>query len=218
MAKSNSNVACLIADDHAVSRRGVATLISHALNIPIVLEAEDLAGAMTHVVDERLVLAIVDLKMPGMTGPGDIAQIRQARPDLPLAVMSGSDDRNDMLTCLAAGVHGYILKSADEDEIVAALKQIMSGQIYVPPALAESKSRSPEKPAPPPTLTPRQHDVLDLLKQGKTNKEIARELDLSESTVKIHIAGLFRALGVRNRVEAAKMAENLSRDPAPNSA
>ena len=201
--------ACLIADDHSVSRRGLATLVSDSLSIPFVLEAEDLAGALALIDDERLVLAVVDLMMPGVSGPEDIGQIRRLRPELPLAVISGSHDRNNMLACLAAGVHGYILKSAEDEEIVAALRQIMGGQIYAPSTLAEpAMGMNNEKPTQP-RLTPRQQDVLGLLVAGKTNKEIALQLDLSESTVKIHVAALFRALGVRNRVEATKIAGNL---------
>src|SRR5690606_8281318 len=98
------------------------------------------------------------------------------------------------------GVHGYILKSAEDGEIVEALNQIIGGQIYAPPELAESSASAREDSAAKATLTPRQRDVLDLMVGGKTNKEIARALELSESTVKIHVAALFRALGVRNRV------------------
>jgi DNA-binding NarL/FixJ family response regulator len=201
--------ACLIADDHSVSRRGLATLVGDSLGIPVVLEAEDLPGALALIDDERLVLAVVDLRMPGVSRPEDIGQIRRLRPELPLAVISGSDDRDNMLACLAVGVHGYILKSAEDDEIIAALKQIMGGQIYAPSTLAESALRTNGETLSKPSLTPRQQDVLGLLVAGKTNKEIARELDLSESTVKIHVAALFRALGVRNRVEAVKMAVDL---------
>lgn len=204
-----SERACLIADDHSVSRRGLAALVGDSLSIPVVLEAEDLTGALAQIGDERLVLAVIDLRMPGVSAPEDIGQIRRLRPDLPLAVISGSDDRNNMLACLAVGVHGYILKSAEDGEIVAALKQIMAGQIYAPSTLAESAPRSSEEAPTKPSLTPRQQDVFGLLIAGKTNKEIARELDLSESTVKIHVAALFRALGVRNRVEAVKMAGNI---------
>lgn len=209
--KTQNSRACLIADDHSVFRRGLATLVGDALDIFVVLEAEDMSGALSHMPDERLVLAIVDLRMPGVSGPNDIGQIRDKRPDLPLAVVSGSDNRNDMLACLAAGVHGYILKSAEDEEIIEALNQIMGGQIYAPPELADSSSSSrSEEIAPKVTLTPRQQDVLALMAGGKTNKEIARELDLSESTVKIHVAALFRALGVRNRVEAVKAASSYS--------
>ncbi|MEC9368821.1 MAG: response regulator transcription factor, partial [Pseudomonadota bacterium] len=208
-AKNNS--ACLIADDHGVFRRGLATLVRDSLGIKVVLEAEDLAGALAQLSDARLVLALVDLRMPGVTGTQDIGRLREARPGLPVAVISGSDDRNDMLACLAAGVHGYILKSAEDDQIVEALKQIMGGQIYAPPALAEAPRKSSGGAQDAPSLTPRQKDVLELLVAGKTNKEIARQLDLSESTVKIHVAALFRALGVRNRVEAVKVAREQQR-------
>lgn len=202
--------ACLVADDHGVSRVGLATLVKDTLDIPVVIEAEDLAGALEHVSDERLVLAVIDLRMPGVSSAADIGKIREMRPELPIAVISGSDDRNDMLACLAAGVHGYILKSSEDEEITEALSQIMGGQIYAPPALAESASSSSNKnAAPKASLTPRQKDVLDLLIAGKTNKEIARDLDLSESTVKIHVAALFRALDVRNRVEAVQVAQTL---------
>lgn len=206
---TKANSACLIADDHASFRRGLAVLVRDLLKIPEIVEAEDFEGALEQISDERLVLAIVDLRMPGVTGAQDIGRLRTIRPELPLAVMSASEDRDDMLGCLAAGVHGYVLKNAEDDEVVSALTQIMNGQIYAPPELAAARPASAETDGGGPALTPRQTDVLELLVAGKTNKEIARDLDLSESTVKIHVAALFRALGVRNRVEVVEAARKL---------
>ncbi|MEZ5826886.1 MAG: response regulator transcription factor [Hyphomicrobiales bacterium] len=154
-----SERACLIADDHSVSRRGLATLVGDSLSIPVVLEAEDLAGALAQIGDERLILAVVDLRMPGVSAPEDIGQIRRLRPELPLAVISGSDDRNNMLACLAVGVHGYILKSAEDSEITSPLSsRSWLGKSTRRPTLARSAPRNEEAPAKP-GLTPRQQDV-----------------------------------------------------------
>lgn len=208
--KNLSKSACLIADDHGVVRRGLADLVKHKLGFGKILEAENFDEALAHIEDESLALALIDLGMPGLSEPKEMARIRNIRPDLPVAVISGSDDRQDMLECLAAGVHGYLVKNLEDEELIVALTQIMSGQIYAPPELAETHSKVGTDTGKRPKLTPRQKDVLDLLLEGRTNKEIARDLDLSESTIKIHVAALFRALGVRNRVEAVKVAKEFS--------
>jgi DNA-binding NarL/FixJ family response regulator len=114
---------------------------------------------------------------------------------------------------LDAGVHGYVPKTASPAELTAALKLIVDGIIYVPPSMASTSALVLEGPvlsvkpargaAPPDVLTPRQREVLGLLLKGKSNKEIARTLNLSEGTVKVHMAGLFRALGVNTRAAAA---------------
>jgi DNA-binding NarL/FixJ family response regulator len=127
-------------------------------------------------------------------------------------VVAGSTRKQDILMSLHAGVHGYVPKNASPDELTTALKMVLGGMIYVPPSVASTPSvvleesrtdRLTVSDGSLDDLTPRQREVLELLVQGKSNKEIARDLKLGEGTVKIHMAGLFRALGVTTRAAAA---------------
>ncbi len=121
-----------------------------------------------------------------------------------------------MLGALGAGVNGYVVKSSPDSELLSAIDRIRRGQVYVPPQLASPAIPEPAPPPPsaPPVafdgLTPRQKDVLRLLAKGKANKEIARELDLAEGTVKIHLAAVLRFLKARNRTEAAVLASRFN--------
>ena len=128
--------------------------------------------------------------------------------------MSGSEQRQDVLDALAAGAFGYIPKSLDPEAMVAAFQQVLNGGIYAPTLLLTEPAKTYE-PSPSidaniiAMLTPRQCDVLRLLGKGQANKEIARALDISEGTVKIHLAAIFRLLDVRNRTEAVLKASAL---------
>jgi DNA-binding NarL/FixJ family response regulator len=130
--------------------------------------------------------------------------------------MSSSDTRTDILASLAAGFHGFISKHQSDTDILAAITDILSGRIYVPSSLAEVGNGARRATLPTLStgadalkLTKRQREVLSLLARGRSNKEIARALEIAEATTKIHMAALLRALGVRNRTEAAFKAGNL---------
>lgn len=149
-------------------------------------------------------LALVDLRMPGMSGAEALAALRDGFPDSKVAVVSGLEDRGEILAALAAGVHGYIPKSLSASEIAEAIKGILEGRIYVPNAIG---NREPGAALEPPSsgsdkLTARQKEVLAELLKGRSSKEIARTLDIAEGTVKIHLAAIYRAIGVRTRAEA----------------
>jgi DNA-binding NarL/FixJ family response regulator len=140
--------------------------------------------------------------------------LRHAFATLRLVVMSGSEQRQDELDALAAGAFGYIPKSLDPEAMKAAFQQVLGGGIYAPTLLLTDPARAPAPSAPLDAgviamLTPRQCDVLRLLGKGQANKEIARALDISEGTVKIHLAAIFRLLDVRNRTEAVLKASAL---------
>ena len=206
----------LIADDHEVFRFGLASLLRHSLGVTSVVEAETFADALARLDDPRVSLAIFDLGMPGLTGPKDLAEVRVRRPEVRVVVLSASEARGDILEALEAGVHGYIVKSERTDSLIERLRYVLSGEIYVPPALADRPSRPPEKveirkpgALPLETLSDRQRQVLKGLVEGMSNKEIARSLALSEGTVKMHLAALFRALGASNRAHAAALGKQM---------
>jgi DNA-binding NarL/FixJ family response regulator len=141
--------------------------------------------------------------------------VRESFPNARVAVVSGSKSRRDILQSLEAGVHGYVPKSLSVAELTGALQKVLDGNLYVPPSLADvdtpSEATSHSKPEraetdeidPAHMLTRRQHEVLELLIKGKSNKEIALALKLGEGTVKVHLAAIFRHFGVNNRAAAA---------------
>lgn len=208
MATSPSNLTALVADDHELPRLALSALLTSRLGFGRVIETETLDQAFERLGDaEPVALALFDLNMPGMNGPWSLQAVREVFPAVKVAVFSASTARADMLAALSAGAHGYVPKIMRMDEMEAAIRDVMSGRIYVPPSIAENP------PPPPggaglavPSLTERQREVLELIKAGRSNKEIARELKLGLGTVKIHVAGLLRGLGVATRAEAAAAA------------
>jgi DNA-binding NarL/FixJ family response regulator len=205
----------VIADDHALFRAGLRLLLTDACGPAEVREAGSLPDLKALLeANSEVDLAVVDLAMPGMRGAASIRELRHAYPQLRCVVMSGSEQRQDVLDALAAGAIGYIPKSLDPEAMVAAIQQVLGGGIYAPTLLLtepvdEDEPSSTVDPNVMAMLTPRQYDVLRLLGKGQANKEIARALDISEGTVKIHLAAIFRVLEVRNRTEAVLKASAL---------
>ncbi|HWA00978.1 MAG TPA: response regulator transcription factor [Caulobacterales bacterium] len=198
-------IKALIADDHELFRSGLKQLLLDALNAEEVREAETLDEAIEILTNNGAGdLVLVDLRMPGMSGAEALAALRDGFPDAKVAVVSAVEDRSEIFAALAAGVHGYVLKSLPASEIAEAIKLILAGQIYVPPALGKREPGAPIE-APPQSsekLTVRQKEVLAELLKGRSSKEIARTLEIAEGTVKIHLAAIYRAVGVRTRAEA----------------
>ncbi len=159
--------------------------------------------------------------MPGMAGAASLRAVRELHPQIQVAVISGSRRRGDILLALEAGVHGYVIKAGGAAGLAKSLRLILDGMIVVPPELADVSAemadtipvRGTSEPAPLESmgLTKRQREVLGLITHGKSNKEIARDLDLGEGTVKIHVAALFRALGVSSRSAAAAVGARVLR-------
>jgi DNA-binding NarL/FixJ family response regulator len=197
----------LIADDHELFRSGLKQLLMDALGFTEVREAETLDEAIELLTNEGAGdLVLVDLRMPGMSGAEALAALRDGFPEARVAVVSAWEERAEILAALAAGVHGYIPKSLSAAEIAAAIQDILDGKIYVPAAMGKREPGAPlesqsntlnsEK------LTQRQKEVLGELLKGRSSKEIARTLDIAEGTVKIHLAAIYRTIGVRTRAEA----------------
>jgi DNA-binding NarL/FixJ family response regulator len=204
----------VLIDDHQLIRDAVRRTLLESLQFQEVLEAGDLeAGLEVLAGCGHADLIITDLNMPGRSGPEALSALVEAFPQSAIVVMSGSEAKEDVLACLSAGVDGYIPKSLSVPEMVSAIRQVLAGGTFVPRSLARrGVEATPRiKPTTPGVdhLTPRQRDVLDELLKGKSSKEIARALDLAEGTVKIHLAAIYRAIGVRTRAEAiAKLAAN----------
>jgi DNA-binding NarL/FixJ family response regulator len=208
--------AILIADDHEIVRFGLARLLRASLGVREVVEAATFAEVLDRLERKDIGLVILDLGMPGLSRPADLAAIRRKRPDVRLLVLTASEAREDMLSALRAGVHGYVTKCEPSEDFLRALRQVMGGNIYVTPILAALPASGNDRNgitlaarSAKAKLTDRQKQVLRLLARGRTNKDIARQLGLSESTAKFHVASLLRTLGAENRAEAAALAREL---------
>jgi DNA-binding NarL/FixJ family response regulator len=213
----------IVADDHGLYRRGLSLLLQDRLGFSEVIEAASFDEALDMLAENaNIKLALFDLTMPGMGGPESLAVVRETYPALRLAIVTASEERDHVVESVSTGLDGYLPKSLSDDEIVAALEGIMQGQVYVPRLVTNGIPLKPHVSVPRTPraagssgeirledLTPRQRDVLRCISKGCSNKEIARELDIAEGTVKIHLAALFTHFGVRNRTELATRAQRL---------
>ena len=207
-------IRALIADDHELFRSGMKQLLVDVLHAEDVREAESMDRALEILTAEGAGdLVLVDWRMPGMSGAESLAALRDGFPEAKVAVISAWEERSDILAALGAGVHGYSPKSLSSTQIATALQGILEGRIFVPPAMGKREGAPGEGSGgafklDQDKLTLRQRDVLQELLKGQASKEIARTLDIAEGTVKIHLAAIYRALGVRTRAEAiAKMSK-----------
>jgi DNA-binding NarL/FixJ family response regulator len=207
----------LLADDHPLMREGVRQVLSQ-LEPPVeIIDAHDYPSLFAQTaLHADLDLALVDLNMPGFVGMQGIVQYRSRFPDIPLVVLSASESPHDIRNALEAGALGYIPKAASTAVMLAALRQVLAGDIFVPACLGDSHAGL-HTVAPGDFealqhsgLTARQLEVARLLAQGCANKAIAGMLAMSEGTVKVHIAAIFRALNVTNRTEAVLAIQRLA--------
>ncbi len=200
----------LIADDHELFRDGLKLLLLDALGIDRVIETGTLDEAIEKLSEqERVDLILVDLRMPGMAGVESLTALIDGFPDSRIAVVSAWEERADILAALQVGVHGYIPKSLNNVQLADAIRQVLAGGIYVPASLGRRDAgagRDPGAASSPAVdgmhFTQRQRDVISELRRGRSSKEIARALNIAEGTVKIHLAAIYRQLGVRTRAEA----------------
>lgn len=196
----------LIADDHALFREGMRHVLSLLDSTVEVKEAGNCAQALQAVEDNgNIDLVLLDLHMPGQDGFAALDSLTRRFPALPIVVLSASESSFDMRRALDGGAMGFIPKSTTAAVMLGALRLVLAGGVYVPPTLLQDGKDA----APTTTLTPRQIEVLSRVIEGKPNKIIATELDLTEATVKAHITAVFRALNVTNRTQAARAAERL---------
>lgn len=198
-----------LADDHPIMRAALRSALQSLRPAPRFVEAEDLPGTLALARNHpSMDLLLMDLRMPGGSGIDGIAAVRRVAPTLPVAVVSAEDNPTLIRSLLGLGVAAFIPKTEPPDVIVAAIRIVLGGGQYFPPRFIHDGSAAAHGVAPAAeSLTARHREVLGLLARGLSNKLIARELGLTEGTVKVHLLAIFRVLGVRNRTEAVLAAQ-----------
>ncbi|MGV6848441.1 MAG: response regulator [Marinibacterium sp.] len=205
----------VIADDHPLFREGVVAALEAAEGLNVIAEAENADAAIAASQAYRPDLVLLDISMPG-DGLRALREIVAAGTAGRVAMLTVSEEEDDLLQSIRAGAQGYILKGIAGRDLVRAIREIAAGRGFVPQSLTErvqdgiSADRQREQKLA--MLTPREENVLNLLSQGMNNREIAETLSLQEKTIKHYMTAILQKLGVRNRTEAALMAQNRLRD------
>lgn len=211
----------LLCDDHALFRDGLRLVLAELEEEVELVGAADGAGALREVAaNDDLDLVLLDLALPDASGLEVLARLRADHPAVPVAVLSGSEAARDVRSALDLGAVGFIPKSSTAPILLAAIRLVLSGGIYVPPHLLEepvAEASAPRSPRPKgeggamPRLSPRQWEVLALLAEGRSNGEIGDALAIAPGTVKSHVMRIYEELQVNNRTEAALRFRELDR-------
>jgi len=206
-AAAGEGLRVVLVDDHAVVRRGLADLLSSAPDLEVVGTASDGAEAQDVVRAARPDVVVMDLQMPGTDGVEATREILDEHPDVQVLVLTSFSDSDRILAALDAGAVGYLLKDADPDDVIEGVRAVARGESPLHPKAARELLLARNRPVDKPQLTPREADVLRLVRQGLANKQIARRLGISERTVKAHLTSVFQRIGVPDRTQAALWAE-----------
>jgi DNA-binding NarL/FixJ family response regulator len=205
----------LLVDDHSLFRDGLKFLLTDLDQRIEFVESDTCLGVPAVLADQDIDVVLLDLHLPDTDGLDGLQRVREWVPGARIVMLSSEDDPQIIRAVIDEGAAGFIPKSSTQTVLIAALRLIVAGGIYLPPHalqnLREQHAIAPQPPGnsgPLALLTPRQRSVLQLAIQGKVNKIIAREMDISEATVKAHLSACFRALGVKNRTEAVFAAAN----------
>lgn len=199
----------LVADDHPIYRDGLARTLADAGDIEVVGTAGDGEEAVARVLALRPDLVLLDISMPKGGGMGALERIAAMEAPPRVAMITASEDEGDLMQALKGGAIGYVLKGIGADDLVAVVRDLAAGRTYVSPGLAGRvltalRARPAAAPVDPlSVLSKREEDILALVAQGKSNKEVGRLLDLQEKTVKHYMTSILQKLHLRNRVEAA---------------
>lgn len=222
----------LLVDDHALFRRGLKALLAEDERFATPDEAGDIGEAMRRIEKQRPDLILLDNHLPGVHGVEAIPGLKEAAPDTRILMLTVSENENDLASALQAGADGYLLKTVESDDLCNSIIKVLAGESVVSaqmmtklvsvfrertqagPESALLTGVSPGTPpgaarsGPPPAvarelLSAREREILALIGRGESNKAIARQLDIAETTVKIHVQHIFRKLGLSSRVQAA---------------
>ena len=202
----------LLADDHAVVRRGLALVLDAEPDLEVVAEASDGAEAVDRSLSEEVDLAILDVMMPRMTGLQAAHELARRRPGLRILILSMHDNERYFFEALRAGASGYVLKSVADRELVEACRATMRGEPFLYPGAVKALVREylqrarQGEPVSDDPLTPRESEIVKLVAEGYSSREIAHTLTISEKTVERHRANVLEKLGLRDRVALTRYA------------
>lgn len=201
----------LIADDHPLFREAICNVLHSGFQNSVIMEANDLdsAIAITQEQDD-LDLILLDINMPGMQGLNGLMNLRNQFPTVPVVIISAEQDKHVVLQAVTYGAVGFITKSTPREQMTQAIMQVLNGHIYLPADIIRTESSTTRRPSKEPvvppellqSLTRKQLLVLERMVKGESNKQIAYNLDIAETTVKAHVSAILRRLNVHNRVQA----------------
>ncbi len=207
----------IVIDDHPLFRKGVADLIAMESSLQLVGEAPDGKRGVELALNTHPDLVLLDLNMKGMDGLATLKALKESDLDARIVMLTVSDNEEDVVAALRAGADGYLLKDMEPEDILESLRQARKGRLVISDNLTEllahalreeAKPHSPDEAG----LTPREEEILGLIAKGYSNKLIARELDISVGTIKVHVKHILKKLKLRTRVEAAVWAINSRRE------
>lgn len=207
----------LVVDDHTLFRRGLTALLSQEERFEIVGEAGDVSEALRLLPSVRADLVLLDNHLPGVRGVDAIPSFKAHDPELRVMMLTVSEDEDDLAKALQGGADGYLLKTSESDQLCDAIVKVTEGQSMVSPQMmgklvaalrGRNEVAQPVVPAPQAIdkLSPREREILALIAKGQSNKQIARALDIAETTVKIHVQHIFKKLDLSSRVQVAVFA------------
>ena len=206
----------LVVDDHPLFRRGLTALLATQARLQVVGEAGDAGEALRRAAELQPDVILLDHHLPGVSGVDVLEGLRQAAPQARVLMLTVSEDADTLTRALQRGAHGYLLKTVDSDGLVAAIERASQGESTISPEMTyklvnafQALGATPTTDAPSPVadplaqLSPREREILQQITAGASNKEIARQLEIAETTVKIHVQHILRKLNLSSRVQAA---------------
>lgn len=202
----------VLVDDHQLCRRGLAELLDHSGDFTVLGATGDPTQAEILIRDQKPDLIVMDLRMPMMSGLTLLQRVRSAGCEVPAVILTMSDSQDDLASALRSGVRGYLLKDMEPIDIVDSIRRTAKGELVVAPAMSVKLANllqygAQEQPRDKSVkLTEREREILQYLATGKSNKEIARSLNISHDTVKLHVRHILAKLNLTSRVEAAVFA------------
>jgi two-component system NarL family response regulator len=208
-------ITVVVADDHELFRRGMQTVLGMEAGFDVLAQAADGEEAVAKVAELAPDVVLMDVRMPGIDGIEAARRIRRSTPSTRVVMLTISDEEDDLYGAVRAGANGYLLKDSSLEDVAEAVRAVARGESLISPSMASKllaeftavtgRAGAPEEEGAP-RLSPREIEVLKLVAQGRTNREVAAALHLSENTVKNHVANILDKLHLRSRVEAAMYA------------
>lgn len=203
----------ILIDDHALFRIGLESILERR-GVTVIASLADGEEGIQLILDEQPDIVLLDMRMPALSGTQVLKKLRDADINIPIVMLTTSNEETDLIESLRSGAQGYLLKDMDPDELVTALHDVMRGKTIVAPELTnvlakvvqQGDKKDNDKSNTFAELTPREHEILCHLAEGQSNKVIARNLGISDGTVKLHVKSILRKLDVHSRVEAAVIA------------